>query len=102
MECARNLDPCSYGALCRCPRRMAGLTRTIPEEVFAVKTTLRALTEIRLRRSEEVSLGCEPDGERDHLWIPDNRASRERLVRAVVLGNRIHGPASHWIESRQA
>jgi hypothetical protein len=83
---------------------MAGLTRTIPEEVFAVKTktTLRALTEIRLRRSEEVSLGCEPDGERDHLWIPDNRASRERLVRAVVLGNRIHGPASHWIESRQA
>ena len=81
---------------------MAGLTRTIPEEVFAVKTTLRALTEIRLRRSEEVSLGCEPDGERDHLWIPDNRTNGDRLVRAVELGNRRHGAATHWIEKRQA
>lgn len=66
-----------------------------------MKTALRALTEIRLRRSEE-ALEREPDGERDHLWISDNRTSRERLVRAVVLGNRIHGPGSHWIESRQA
>ena len=64
---------------------------------FAVKTTLRALTEIRLRRSDEVFQGLEPDGGCDHLWIPDNRVNRERLVRAVELGNRLHGPATHWI-----
>ena len=80
---------------------MAGLTRTIPEEVFAVKTTLRALTEIRLRRSEEVPPNREA-GARDHLWIPETPANRERLVGTVELGNRLHGPATHWIESRQA
>ena len=67
-----------------------------------MKTTLRALTEIRLRRSEEVSPRCEPDGERDHLWIPDNLTNRERLARTVELGNCLHGPATHWIEKRQA
>jgi hypothetical protein len=67
-----------------------------------VKTTLRALTEIRLRRSEELAHGSAPDGGCDHLWIPDNRTNRDRLVRAVELGNRLHGPATHWIEKRQA
>lgn len=67
-----------------------------------MKTTLRALTEIRLRRSDELPLGGESDGGCDHLWIPDNRANRERLLRAVELGNRLHGPATHWIEKRQA
>jgi hypothetical protein len=67
-----------------------------------VKTTLRALTEIRIRRSEEVSPGREPDRERDHLWIPNNQVIRERLVRAVVLGNRIYGPLSHWIIGSKA
>jgi len=72
-----------------------------------VKTTLRALTEIRLGRSEEVPPeevppGGESDGGCDHLWIPDNRVNRERLLQAVELGNRRHGPATHWIEKRQA
>ncbi|MDM0084864.1 hypothetical protein QTI17_30125 [Variovorax sp. J31P179] len=66
-----------------------------------MKTTIRALTEIRLRRSKEVFLDREPD-ERDHLWIPDNRANKERLIQALELGNRLHGPATHWIEKRQA
>jgi hypothetical protein len=67
-----------------------------------LKTTLRALTEIRLRRSEELAHGSAPDGGCDHLWIPDNRTNRDRLVRAVELGNRRHGAATHWIEKRQA
>ena len=67
-----------------------------------MKSTLRALTEIRLRRSEEMPTGRQPDGARDHLWIPDNPVNRERLARVVDLGNRQHGPATHWIESRQA
>jgi hypothetical protein len=66
-----------------------------------VKTTLRALTEIRLRQSEEVPSDPEP-GARDHLWIPQTPANRERLVRTVELGNRLQGPGTHWIESRQA
>jgi len=68
-----------------------------------VKTTLRALTEIRLRHSEyalppgsQLDVGC------DHLWIPDNPATRERLNRKVELGNRLYGPGTHWIERRQA
>jgi hypothetical protein len=36
------------------------------------------------------------------LWIPDTRANRERLLQAVEFGNRLHGPATHWIEKRQA
>ena len=71
-------------------------------EEFAVKTVLRALTEIRLRRSEEVSHGCEPEGGCDHLWNPDNDNNRQRLLRALEVGNRLHGPATHWIEKRQA
>ena len=67
-----------------------------------MKTTLRALTEIRLRRSEEAPSDRQPDSAPDYLWIPDNPVNRERLVRLVDLGNRHHGPATHWIESRQA
>ena len=73
-----------------------------PLRSSAVKTTLRALTEIRLRRSEDVLNGREADGARDHLWIPATHANIGRLVRAVELGNRLHGPATHWIERRQA
>ncbi|MDM0072310.1 hypothetical protein [Variovorax sp. J31P207] len=67
-----------------------------------MKTTWRALTEIRLRSSDDVAHGGAPADGRDHLWIPYNRTTRERLVRAVELGNRLHGPATHWIENRQA
>ena len=64
-------------------------------------TKEHALTEIRLRRSEEVRPDREPDGARDQLWIPATDANIGWLVRAVELGNRLHGPATHWIESRQ-
>jgi hypothetical protein len=40
-----------------------------------VQTTSQAFTEIALRRSEEVRHGREPDGARDHLWIPDTDAN---------------------------
>jgi len=67
-----------------------------------VKTMSQAFTEIALRRSEEVRHGREPDGARDHLWIPATDANIGRLLRAVELGNRLHGSTTHWIESRQA
>ena len=66
-----------------------------------MNTPLDTLTEVRLRRSEEVRQGREPDGARDPLWIPATDANIGWLVRAVELGNRLDGPATHWIESRQ-
>ncbi|MDR6860504.1 hypothetical protein [Variovorax guangxiensis] len=62
--------------------------------------TLRSLFEIRLRWSDEIIQ--ERALRRGGLWVPDTARNRERLDKAVTLGNRLYGEQTHWIEKRQA
>jgi hypothetical protein len=65
------------------------------------RKTLRALFEIRLRWSDKVI----QEGPRPYsggLWVPDTPRNRDRLDKAVALGNTLYGDQKHWIEKRQA
>lgn len=62
--------------------------------------TWPAMYEIRLRQSD--GLPKEKAASSSRLWICDTPQNREKLTRAVEVGNRLYGEQTHWNGSRQA
>jgi hypothetical protein len=62
----------------------------------------KTLIEIRLCRSAVVARSAGSCPSEDELWRPATQANRDKLQKSLAVGMQLFGPASHWLEERQA